>query len=377
MRPVAALCLISCCLAAARAEGETKFPFKAVVAGDEVCLRSGPGQSYYPTDRLKRGQTVEVYRQDAAGWCAVRPVEGSFTWVAAEDLKPTDGGLAVVVEDGAQARIGSNLSDDQSAVQVRLREGEVVTTIEPPHNTGPQEQRWYKIAPPSGEFRWVAAKDLDVEPLRAHAEVMPPQTTAAPSRSKPSRRPLSAREFQSEYELLQLELSAMILEDAATWSLSEFRERANWLLDEAPTAVERGQARLLANRIARFEQVRQRQEAVLAMRDDPARRERFVAGLPSRSDRERSGAMFETDGRFDGVGRLTEVQRRKPGTPRYALTNDRGEVLCYVTPTPGVNPREYLGRRVGVVGSRANIIEPRASHITAHRIMPLDGTMMR
>ena len=59
-----------CCFAA---NGEQTFPYTAYVAVDDVYVRSGPGQNYYPTDKLKRGQEVEVYRHDPGGWCAVRP----------------------------------------------------------------------------------------------------------------------------------------------------------------------------------------------------------------------------------------------------------------------------------------------------------------
>ena len=48
-------------------------------------------------------------------------------------------------------------------------------------------------------------------------------------------------------------------------------------------------------------------------------------------------------------------------------------MLCYVTAAPGVNLRNYLGREVGVVGSRGYIPEQHAAHIVARHIAPLDG----
>ena len=39
-------------------------------------------------NKLKRGAEVEVYRHDPGGWCAIRPVEGSFSWVSARYVKP-------------------------------------------------------------------------------------------------------------------------------------------------------------------------------------------------------------------------------------------------------------------------------------------------
>ncbi len=366
MRPLAAVFLGCCVLFSSPVRGETAFPYKAAVTSDDAYVRSGPGENYYPTDKLKRGQQVEVYRHEPGGWCAIRPVEGSFTWVSGRHLKLTADGLAVVTADGEPARIGSRLSDLRDAVQVRLRKGEVVEVLEAPHGAGGGGQPWYKIAPPAGEFRWVAAKDLDAGSPRGDARTS-------------RRQPLSAKEFQTELEQIELELSAMVLEEPATWSLGELRERTSWLLDEAQTAVERGRARLLVNRIARFDDIRERQEAVLAMRDRSDRNSRLWAGLrPSDADAEKPTPLFATDGRFDGAGRLVEVAPRKPGAPRYALAGQSGEVLCYITAAaPGVHLSDYLGRQVGVVGTRGFMPEERTGHIMARHVTPLDGTMLR
>ena len=52
---------------------ESAFPYKAYVTADDVYVRSGPGENYYPTDQLKAGTEVEVYRHDPGGWYAIRP----------------------------------------------------------------------------------------------------------------------------------------------------------------------------------------------------------------------------------------------------------------------------------------------------------------
>ena len=75
-----------CALSALRglpARAEQAFPYKAYVTAAEVYVRSGPGRTFYPTDKLHTGDQVEVYRHDPGGWCAIRPPEGSFSWVSA------------------------------------------------------------------------------------------------------------------------------------------------------------------------------------------------------------------------------------------------------------------------------------------------------
>ncbi len=404
MRPLVAAVLCILTPLASPAVGEQTIPYKAFVVADEVYVRSGPGQSYYPTDKLKRGQAVEVYRHDPGGWCAVRPVEGSFTWVSGRFLQPTKDNLAVVTEDGVSARVGSRFSDTKDVIQVRLKKGEMVEVIEAPRNG----EHWYKIAPPSGEFRWVSGKYLDADYPRdgirhKRSERAEPDHRPADrnvdGRDRPDRRDhnisprsgeslqtksaeprsIAPKEFKEELENIELELSVMVIEDPTTWSFDELVVRTNVLLDQARTAVERGRARLLANRIARFEDIKRRQEEVLAMRERTDRQSRMWAGLrPKDEHGERPRAVVETDGRFDGVGRLARVDSPKLGAPRYALMSESNEVLCYVTPVPGVNLHDYLGQRVGVNGARGYIPEQHAGHVMARHVTPLDdGRLLR
>jgi len=143
-------------------QAQQSFPYKAYITADEVYVRSGPGQSYYPTDKLKRGQEVEVYRHDPGGWYAIRPVPNSFSWVSGRYLDVREDGLAVVREENVAARVGSHLQQRRDVIQVRLRKGEVVEILgkeEIPNGTG--TTTWYKISPPAGEFRWVFGKYVD------------------------------------------------------------------------------------------------------------------------------------------------------------------------------------------------------------------------
>lgn len=395
MRPLAAAILCIQALLASAAAAEQTFPYKAFAIADEVYVRSGPGSSYYPTDKLKQGQAVEVYRHDPGGWCAIRPVEGSFTWVSGRFLRSVGNNLAEVIDEGVSARVGSRFSDVKDVIQVRLDKGELVEIIETPRDG----EIWFKIAPPSGEFRWVSGKYLDADyprdglrhrrdggsdsadaPAgrgRGEKEFPPPGRDRLQARPAETRS-ITPEEFKSELESIELELSVMVIESPSVWTFDELNMRANILLDQAQTAVERGRARLLANRIARFEDIKRRQEEVLAMRARTDREERLLAGVRPRDGSDRDGPAPAADERFDGVGRLTRVDSPKLGAPRYALMGETNEVICYVTPVPGVNLHDYLGQRVGVNGTRGYIPEQRAAHVMARHVAPLnDGRMLR
>ncbi|MBW3598704.1 MAG: SH3 domain-containing protein, partial [Planctomycetes bacterium] len=154
---------LAACLAVRAASGE-EFPYTAEVAHEAALVRSGPGESYYPTGRLLRGSKVEVHRHDPHGWCAIRPPEGEFSLVHAERLKLLPGDdLAEVVGAEARVWVGSQLAPpDEHRWQIHLQPGErvVVLGVRAADASDEEGNFWCKIAPPAGEFRWIPREAL-------------------------------------------------------------------------------------------------------------------------------------------------------------------------------------------------------------------------
>ena len=131
MRSSGVIVVLLCALEAiaslpARSGAAEQFPYKAYVNSEDVYIRSGPGKNYYATDKLAKGQPVEIYRHDPGGWYAIRPPEGSFSWVQADCLKPQGERLAVVEKDRAMCFVGTRFSSARDVHQVRLDIGEQV-----------------------------------------------------------------------------------------------------------------------------------------------------------------------------------------------------------------------------------------------------------
>lgn len=156
------------------------LPVTVPVAVAQAYLRAGPGDDFYPTERVARGTPLEVWAIDGTGYCAVRPVEGSFSWMRAADVEDDPAappgrparrtGTGVVVTDGAVARVGSQINDLRHVTQVALEAGERVRIMEEVRITeGRHAGHWLRVEPPSGEFRWACADDLDLPP-----ELTPP-----------------------------------------------------------------------------------------------------------------------------------------------------------------------------------------------------------
>ncbi len=513
------------------AEGKPQFPYRARVAVKRAAVRSGPGEDYYPVMELGSGTEVEVYRHDPGGWYAVRPPEGSYSWVAAAFVEPArDGSLAAAIRGRrVVVRVGSPLVDVPDVIQLRLNSGDQVRLLDPqPFEFS--NMVWYKIAPPAGEFRWIFGRDLeaigdvritpvsgertghtrlgqsqrtssdegvthaspdgdelvmevdanDAGPAVAADEAedellawlarrrerrrkllaaiedgtsLPEEDTALddlpdgeppaiaaseadvkralleedldPSPADPSayaaqprrraagradyeqpssivdshsedlaafdasleawleeeqararRRlqpPMPARHDMQPIDLaaaledLDLELSAMASEPAENWNLDSLRDRAEQILAEAETALDRGRARLMLRKLARFEDVQQRYASLYGKAKRHGRKPRPLELAESEAE----PAPSARGTRYDGEGTLTRVVTRAAGAPPYALLDSAGDVKFYVSPAPGANLRRYEGLRVAVIGSAGYLPEHKAKHITVKQVLPL------
>ncbi len=347
------------------------FPYTAAITAEDVYVRSGPGANYYPTDKLQRGDTVEVYRHDPGGWCAIRPPKNSFSWIAAQKLTAAGNELAAANEDRVVVRVGSTFSDIREVIQVRLDKGERVEVMSPPPGDDPMSG-WYKIAPPAGEFRWISAKfilrreTIDGSGER-DADGGTKSRTAAASGSKPG---FKSGKYPGERELdrLDLELSAIAAEDISRWQFDSLKHRAEAVLDDADTAVERGRARLFLTKVARFEDIKLRSDRLNYLQHGGSRGSMAQAGGAGAAGGERAAV----DPRYDGSGRLMPIAPHKPGAPPYALTNAKGDVLQFISPAPGINLQPFVNKQIGVNGQVSVIPDLNKQIINVQRVALID-----
>jgi hypothetical protein len=76
--------------------------------------------------------------------------------------------------------------------------------------------------------------------------------------------------------------------------------------------------------------------------------------------------------RFDGSGWLLPVHSKKRTAPPYALLDEEGRLLQFVSPAPGMNLHRYLRKEIGVFGQTSFIESLSKPHLTAHRVVELD-----
>ena len=169
-----------------------EFPYQALVSKDNALVRSGPGKVHYGTQKLAAGQVVEVYRHDPDGWCAIRPVDGSFSILPESTVEVIAEGVGEIKLAGTTPFVGTKLGTvDKPLWQVKLREKEKVSLIGQLSWPSPEGHStvWYQIKPPAGEFRWINISNLESlsgetmtsliqpKPQEMAVETMPPQPT--------------------------------------------------------------------------------------------------------------------------------------------------------------------------------------------------------
>ena len=414
-------CALTVCARTNLAVAESSpYQARVIVAGAPV--HSGPGDNFYPTDTLTEGESVEVYREKPGGWLAIRPPEGSYSWVAERDLIIKDGGVAEVIKDDVASRIGSLLSDRHNAAQVRLKKGESVEVLGEESLNG---EKWFKIAPPAGEFRWIqasvverigpvekrevspgspataavatasneiqqtsgtaaaitpapaATSDSGAPPLVPITKAADPSASAVPNSPSAAVTPASrapsasagagetpatqaSGDLSRELAAVELRLSRMAAAPTNLWNTERLERDTAQLMGRAKTQAERDAVRVTQDKINRF--------AEIGRRANPTSVNLGGAGS---GDPRTAAAAAAPGGPYDAVGILRPVVSRRPGAPQFALVDERGQVITFVTSTPDLNLQAYLGRRVGVVGNRGYIPELQRSNVTAARVTPL------
>jgi hypothetical protein len=209
---------------------------------------------------------------------------------------------------------------------------------------------------------------------------------------------------------MQLRLSKVVVQPPTVWQLAGLREETAALLAQEPSPQVREQLRDLLDRIATFEAVQARYRATPGLAATPVApaangqaalgagataapgmtgqsgdvlaRVRTDLGVdnsitPTPGGPNPPGSAPATEALYDAVGTLKPVVSRRDQAPRYALVDDHGDVVTFVTASADVNLQPYVGKRIGVRGNRGFMPEYRRAHVTASRVTPLEDKLVR
>ncbi len=149
------------CLSSSNLFGQTtekEFPYLARVT-QNTTARSGPASVHYPTEKVRAGTQVQVFRHDPDGWCAIRPLANSFSLISEDQVRISNSGRwGKILLDDAKVWVGTTIQRGaQPLCQVQLAKEEIVGIQDRlvVANSRGERIRTYQITPPTGEFRWI------------------------------------------------------------------------------------------------------------------------------------------------------------------------------------------------------------------------------
>ncbi len=172
---------------------------------------------------------------------------------------------------------------------------------------------------------------------------------------------------------LQVALNNMVAMSTGPWQLAPLAERAKYFIEHGATAIDRGQARLLLERIeafqnlaARSQQLASQQFSSAQLSGQPAVQSASYVATPAIADATSQPAPGASH--FDATGWLVPVHSASPDQPTHAITNDTGDIVAYVSPIAGLNLDRYRNQAVGITGLRGYLPKLHAAHIQAQRV---------
>jgi len=406
-------------------------PYTAGIRTEEATVYSGPGYEFYPVLQLQAGDKVEIYYEQGE-WCAIRPPIGSFSWVSAKYVLVTTGNIGTVLAEGLASRIGSDYSDDCDTVQVTLKKGESVLILErremPENHASPV---WLKITPPSGEFRWIHKSAFGVYAetglspttdgtrggggrLPAYAPVqqvrydvmvseipelpkvtestqspaLPKVASAHPFPTTRHATPSMSDPFQRAFDELQREAHVVMTRPTDDEVFALLVHRAEELHQIAPTDHDLEKTYHLLESLRRTRFVRrelpQRRPATMNPQTTPllpkptatsaTRQQQSVVSAYTQTSMQSGSLPLRAGvnvGGHDIVGRLGEFDPLPKGHPPYAVVDERGQIICLISPSAHLDLSSFVGQFVGINGILSYYEKPgspRSRHLTAQNI---------
>jgi len=435
MRPLRLFLFVLSLSCAAIAAAED-FPYTAYIAADKTEIVAGPGHRFYATDRLSRGTKVEIYREEASGWLAIRPPEESFSWVPADFVERVEEEKLGRVKEPTGAWVGTSVEHvAEHHQQVTLKAGELVQVVDEKSVATKDgvERTWLKIAPPAGEYRWVHLRDV----VRQQPEEPEPAPIVESTQEPEPEPQINAPKFDRWVEPSQFQstkpsgdvkslspagfvprkrrdnepsapanldpgarFAATVPRTSLTTSANNSLARAGLSGDEISRQLDEIEVDLslmLAKDRTKWDlaSIRRRVETLVEGGADPVSRGRARLVLDKIKQFEDAfgssrmpSAVGATDGslpvstsladpRYDAQGWLKPVVSKKSDKPvaPFAVVDADGKPLCFISPSPGLNLNRYLNKQVGLYGRRGYLEELKKPHLVAERVVELESKL--
>lgn len=313
-------------------------------------------------------------------WYKISPPAGEFRWIHEQFVERTD--LPPI-----ELAIGEIFGESEIA----LTAGE--QPVQLPGKPKVEEPSWRKRTHPDGTPRVASlAPPLHQEQSR----LTTPSVSGDAKAFEASLFEELGRLDVDPLVLIEVKLTHEVVKPIEHWQLTPLQTAVRQFVQSGETPLERGKARLLSEKIENFARLQERKlalaEAMAAAKsaqlDDSEDTSVASAASGNSEDSQSLGANAEStpksaeddqpEPRYDGQGWLMPVVTRTPQarkneryTPPFALTDQAGNVIQFVSPTPGLNLRRFTRQEVGIYGQVSPIDQYTKPHLTAHRVVVL------
>jgi hypothetical protein len=343
---------------AAPEEVETPpFPYDAVITGDDVKIRSGPGTNFYDCGKFKKGDRVKVVARQFS-WSRIVPPAGSFSWISMLHVKidPANPGVGTVTGDNVRVYAGSDFVKPlySTTLQDKLSTGAKVKL------SGEQLDDYYKIAPPPGAYVWVStnftkpappaaevtpAAAPATEPVRAAAKE--PNEAAAVTAPAATPTPQSALE---KYRELKKQAEAERAKPADQQDYSSIKKGLTEIAKDESAASAARYAQFVLQQVEGY-------ELALAVGKEINLQSEQLQKVKAGIQKARTTRLSQVEdlGRFAIQGQLQPYATFGPG--HYRIVDEAGKMICYALPEGPAAQKDLtglIGHKVGLVGT----IEP-------------------
>jgi hypothetical protein len=312
----------------------------------EVLVRSGPSEKCYPTSRLSYGERVEVVPPSSgnqqAGWLAIRPPHGSFSWINqrfVQASQPGSGTATVVADKPVPVLIGSSEVKDEPNIEApKAPRGSQVVIMGAPNYT--DKGVWLPILPQPGEVRYIPESAVQGA-APAVAAGAPPVSRTAPGVPVMAQTPAAGAAPANDVVAQNLQKAA----DAET------------------DPIRRGQIlQVLATR------------STAAPPSNPSTVVTAAAPAGGNTSLYASGGApaYSSPAKWTDYGVLCRTAFfEADGRPVYRLEDDRGRTLVYATPAPKMTLEKYVGQKLTIYGPGFYNQNIRVNEVTACFVYPL------
>ena len=312
-----------------------EFPYEAVISVDKTMARSGPGSMFYETNQLGRGTKVVVYRHDPGGWYMIAPPSDSFSWIRSDYVTKVSPEQGTISDNNVVVRVGSSVGEYLDVEQRRLNKGDRITIVgEKQFDLNGRPVHFYKVSPPTGEFRWIkgdsiatgntpaggpasdpfaqdlmqnAPKSPNVELGNPFADPVSTEGAPAPQNdsSDVAMSPEAAGKQQQDYQILSLldeQFRVMISKDISTWKLDDLAHDYAKLQGEASSEALAHQVDLRIAAVERYRKTKRAHDDFVNLTAETTRRDAQLLSAQNNSHIQNAAGSFTEGAAFGSMG---------------------------------------------------------------------------